>query len=57
MSEQGSEAYWAHVMWQNHNVPIEDFLDWPRRKKLAYIASEVLAVKNPARVYPVRLLK
>jgi hypothetical protein len=49
MRERGSEARWSHVLWQSHGVPIEVFLDWPRRKKLVYIASQSLAAEESAK--------
>lgn len=49
MSERGTLAYWAHVLWQRHNLPMEVFLEWPYRKQIAYIASEVLEGESPVR--------
>jgi len=49
MSERGSEARWAHLLWQRHNLRMEEFLEFPRDKKLAYIASEMLEQEDPAR--------
>jgi len=49
MSEQGTESYWAHVLFQRHNLRIEDFLNMPYRQRLAYIASEILESENPVR--------
>ena len=49
MAEQGTEARWAHILWQKHNLPMEEFLDFPRKKKLAYIASEILENEDPVR--------
>jgi hypothetical protein len=44
-------------MWQNYSIPIEEFLDWPYRKKIAYIASYLVEAENPVRLYPVILMK
>jgi hypothetical protein len=41
--------WWAHVMWQRHGISIEVFLDWSKRKRLAYIASELIEDENPVR--------
>ena len=49
MAERGSEAYWAHVLWQRHNLPMEVFLGWPWQKRLAYIASEQYENAHPVR--------
>ena len=57
MTERGSEAWWARIMWQRHGVPIEDYLDWPRHKKLMYIACEQLENTDPVRFYPAVVLK
>ena len=57
MSERGSEAWWARVMWQRHGIPIEEYLDWPLRKKITYIACEQLENSDPVRIYPAILMK
>ena len=49
MSEQGSEAYWARVLWQRHNLRIEEFLAMPYKTKIVYIACEMLENENPVR--------
>ena len=43
-------------MWQRHNIPMDDFLDWPYHKKIAHIASEIQEAENPVRAYPVYFL-
>lgn len=55
MTEPGTEAYWARVMWQRHGVPLETFLDWSRLKRLAYIAAELAEIDNPVRLQNVSL--
>ena len=57
MSEQGSESYWARVMWQRHGIAMEEYLDWPVSKKLLYIACEQLESMDPVRFYPVVSVK
>ena len=48
-------AWWAHVLWQRHNLPIEEFLDWPWQKRLVYIASESIELENPVRLDTIRI--
>lgn len=57
MSEAGGDAYWAHILWQRHNLRIEDFYEMSRRMKLLYIASELLEDKKPFRHDTVPLTK
>ena len=54
MAVRGSEDYWAHIIWQRHNLRMEEFLDMPYHMKLAYIASELTEMENPVRLDSVR---
>jgi len=42
-----AEWRWAHVLWQRHNLRMEDFSAMPRNVQLAYIASEQLEATQP----------
>lgn len=35
------------MLWQRKGIPIEGFLEWPRKKKIVYIASELLEMESP----------
>ncbi|MCD8364260.1 MAG: hypothetical protein LUC83_00285 [Clostridiales bacterium] len=39
-------AYWAHMVWQQHNLRMEEFYAMPRRLQLLYIASELVAIES-----------
>lgn len=52
MAERGSEANWAHIMWQRHGVPFERFINLSYREKVAYLASEILESEKPVRQAP-----
>lgn len=39
-------ASWAHVMWQNHGLRIEEFLNLPSEMRHLYIASEEVMVEE-----------
>ncbi|MCD8150602.1 MAG: hypothetical protein LUE92_13800 [Clostridiales bacterium] len=41
--------YWAHVLWQRHNLRMEEFDAMPRKRKLFYIASELTEGSDPCR--------
>lgn len=41
--------YWAHILWQRHNLRMEDFDAMPRKRKLFYIASELTEGSDPCR--------
>lgn len=43
MSSVGSISYWAHKMWQKHNMRFSEFFDLSDEEQLLYIASELLA--------------
>ncbi|MCC8136262.1 MAG: hypothetical protein LUG91_00705 [Ruminococcus sp.] len=42
--------YWAHVLWQRHNLRMEDFAEMPRERQLFYIASELEEGQHPCRL-------
>jgi hypothetical protein len=46
-SDESSEWYWAHVLWQKHGLRFEEFAEMPRKVQLAYIASQQLENKYP----------
>lgn len=39
----GSEANWAHILWQRHNLRPDEFEAMPPQKKAFFIASEIIA--------------
>lgn len=49
ISTPGGDGYWASVLWQRHNLRMEDFHAMPRRLQLLYIASELEEDENPVR--------
>lgn len=46
-SDDGPGWYWAHVMWQNHGIRMEEWTEMPRNVQLAYIASELVERDTP----------
>lgn len=38
---------YAHILWQRHNLRMEEFAEMPRNVQLAYIASEQLEGEHP----------
>ena len=48
-SEDSATWVWAHILWQRHDLRMEDFADMPREVQLAYIASEQLEMETPYR--------
>ncbi len=51
----GSTAYWAHVLWQRHDLRPEEFEAMPRSKQRFFIASELVEDKGPVRYIRLRL--
>lgn len=49
MADAYNDGYWASVLWQRHNLRMEEFHAMPRRLKLLYIASELEEDRNPVR--------
>ncbi len=47
MSGEDGEAFWAHVLWQNNGLRMEDFLLMTKNQQLAYIASYMLERDKP----------
>lgn len=49
MSEDSDdfESVWAHVLWQRRGLRIEDFMAMSFGLKCVYVASELLAAKEP----------
>ena len=45
--EDSPEWRWAHIMWQRHNMRMEEFAFLPRDVQIAYIASELLENEEP----------
>ena len=41
------ESVWAHVLWQRRGLRIEEFMAMSFELKCVYIASEIIAGKNP----------
>lgn len=46
---KGTLEYWAHVLWQRHNLRMEEFNSMPRKRQLFYIASELAEMEEPCR--------
>lgn len=46
-AKESADWQWAHILWQRHNLRMEDFAIMPREIQLAYIASEELELKTP----------
>jgi len=40
-------GFWAHILWQRHNLRPEDFYAMPDRTKMYYIASENVEGEDP----------
>lgn len=47
--DEAGEWMWAHILWQNRGLRMEDFTEMPRNVQLAYIASEQLAKEAPVK--------
>ena len=48
MGEDGDfESMWAHILWQRRGLRMEEFLAMSQTCQLVYIASEILASKDP----------
>lgn len=48
MSEDGDfDSMWAHILWQKRGLRMEDFFAMSEPCRLVYIASEILAGKEP----------
>lgn len=48
MGEDGDfESMWAHILWQRRGLRMEEFLGMSHECQLVYIASELLAAKQP----------
>lgn len=48
MGEDGDfESMWAHILWQRRGLRMEDFLSMSQTCQYVYIASEILASKQP----------
>ena len=45
--EQSYEWMWAHILWQKKGIRMEEYVTMERNVRLAYIASEELAIKAP----------
>lgn len=45
--EDSYEWQWAHILWQRHNLRMEEWANMPREVQLAYIASEQLEDTHP----------
>lgn len=45
--ENAYDWVWAHILWQRKGMRMEEFADMPRNVRLAYIASEQLAMERP----------
>lgn len=41
------ESVWAHVLWQRRGLRIEEFMNMSFGLKCVYVASELLASKDP----------
>ncbi len=46
-SADAPDWIWAHILWQKRGLRMEEFAGMPREVRLAYVASEELAQKNP----------
>lgn len=46
-SADSPDWVWAHILWQKRGLRMEEFAGMPREVRLAYIASEELALKKP----------
>jgi len=49
VTSPGTDGYWASVLWQRHNLRMEDFYHMPREMQLLYIASELVEDERPVR--------
>lgn len=49
MSEDSDdfESVWAHVLWQRRGLRMEEFMKMSRELKCVYVASELVAGKDP----------
>ena len=48
MGEDGEfESMWAHILWQRRGLRMEEFLSMSQTCQFVYIASEILASKDP----------
>lgn len=45
--EYAYEWMWAHLLWQKKHLRMEEFASMEKNVRLAYIASEELAMKSP----------
>ena len=46
-SDESIEWQWAHILWQRRGLRMEDFAEMSTNVRLAYIASEQLAMETP----------
>ena len=46
-SDESIEWQWAHILWQRRGLRMEDFAEMSTNVRLAYIASEQLAMERP----------
>ena len=46
-SDDSASWVWAHILWQRHNLRMEEWAEMPREVQLAYIASEQLESEHP----------
>ena len=45
--EYSFEWMWAHILWQKKGLRMEEYATMERNVRLAYIASEELAMEKP----------
>ena len=43
-------GFWAHMLWQRHNLRPEEFDAMSIKRKMFYIASEQLESESPCRL-------
>lgn len=56
MDEDGDfYSMWAHILWQRRGLRMEDFFDMTETCRLTYVASEILASKQPQNMVDIML--